>query len=126
MKTFAQAAIIFMVVIVSVFICFNIITGSVTDNEVENTLSQSVEQALSVTLKGNTHSIQNRDEFVAEFMFNLIEQTKSKSELNVRVLAVDEVEGLMDIEVTETLTYPDGKVREVNCRKTVIFEEEAD
>lgn len=124
MKTFAQAAIIFMIVLVSVFVCFNIITGSVTDNEVEIALSQSVEQAMSNTLSGQSYSINNKDEFVGAFLINLVELTDSKAELDVRILAVDEVEGLMDVEVTETLTYPDGEVREVACRRTVIFEED--
>lgn len=123
MKTFAQAAIIFMIVMVSVFVCFNVVTGSITDNEAENTLSQSVEQAMYNTLSEHSYTINNKDEFVAEFLTNLILQTNSKSELDVRILAVDEVEGLMDIEVRETLTYPDGKIREVKCRQTVIFEE---
>lgn len=125
MKTFAQAAIIFIIVIVSVFVCFNIITGSVTDNEAENTLSQSVEQALYTTMSGQSYTIQNKDEFVADFMINLALQTNSQAELNIRVLDVDEVEGLLDVEIIETLMYPDGKTREVSCRKTVIFEEDA-
>lgn len=124
MKSFAQAAIIFMVVIVAVFVSFNLVTGNVTDTEAEKSLSQSVEQALYVTLKGETHSVENKDEFIAEFMTNLVLQTQSKSELTVRVLEADEIEGLLDIEVTETLTYPDGKIREIKCRRTVLFEEE--
>lgn len=126
MRTFAQAALIFLIVMVSVFVCFNIITGSITDNEAETTLSQSVEQALYTTLSERAYSIENQDEFVADFLINLTKQTQSKSELLVRILAADETNGLLDIEVTETITYPDGKVREVSCRKTVILEEDTD
>ena len=125
MKTFAQAAIIFLLVVVAVFVSFNLITGSITDNETENTLSQSVEQALYNTMSSHSYSIENQEEFLSDFMINLISQTKSKSELDLRILEVDKEEGLLDIEVRESITYPDGKVREVSCRKTVIFEEEA-
>lgn len=125
MKTFAQAAVIFMLVITTVFVCFNLITGNVTDNEAENSLSQTVEQAVYTTLSEKSYTIENQDEFIADFNTNLILQTQSMAELKVRILEVDVTEGLLDVEVTETLTYPDGKVREVSCRKTVIFEEEA-
>lgn len=122
MKTFAQAAIIFMIVIVTVFVSFNIITASITDNEVENSLSQSVEQALYTTMSNKFYSINNKDEFISDFLTNLVLQTNSKSTVNVRILDVDKDEGLMDIEVVETIPYPDGKIREVNCRKTVILD----
>lgn len=125
MKTFAQAAAIFMLVITTAFICFNLITGNVTDNEAENSLSQTVEQALYTTLSEKSYSVENQDEFIADFNTNLLLQTQSKAELTVRILEADASEGLLDVEVTETLTYPDGKVREVSCRKTVLFEEEA-
>lgn len=123
MKTFAQAAVIFMIVMVAVFVCFNLITGSITDNEAENTLSQAVEQALFTTISEKSYSIETREEFIANFYINLFEQTQSKAKFTVKILEVDETAGLLDVEVTETLVYPDGKTREVKCRKTVVFEE---
>lgn len=124
MKTFAQAAIIFMIVLVSVFVCFNLITGNVTDNEAEVALSRSVEQALYVTLDGEAYSISNNEDFINDFLVNLAMQIQSGTDIDVRVLEVDYKEGLMDVEIKESLVYPDGEVRVVSCRKTVILEAE--
>lgn len=125
MKTFAQAAIIFLTVVATAFLCFNLITGSITDNEAEAALSQSVEQALYVTLtSGETYSIDSNEDFVNDFLSNLLVQVNSPADIAVRILDVDYQEGLLDVEVTETMTYPDGKTREVTCRKTVLLDAE--
>lgn len=123
MKTFVQAAVIFLIVLAASLLCFNLITGNTTDNEAEKALAQSVEQSMYNALTNEVYSIHNNDEFIADFLTNLSLQVDSGASLHVRVIDADYVEGLLDVEVTETLTYPDGKTREVSCRRTVILED---
>ena len=95
MKTFAQAAVIFMIVMVAVFVCFNLITGSITDNEAENTLSQAVEQALFTTISEKSYSIETREEFVANFYKVAITSTSTFTPLGKSLTATQLRAGLV-------------------------------
>lgn len=123
MKTVMQASLIFMILVMTVIGCFNLMTASIVSTEVETSLTQSVEQALYVTLSDKAYTVDDEDAFVSDFLINLVDRIESPGDISVKIVAVDEEEGLIDVEVTETVAFPAGQKKEITCRRTVLFEE---
>lgn len=124
MKTFAQASAIFLVIVISAVLCFFIFTSVSTKTETEYALSQAVEQSIYLAMTENTYTIEDDDEFVADVIQNLLVQSTTKADYTIRILAVDKINGLLDIEVTQVvLKDGEGDEETTKCRKTVILEE---
>ena len=89
-------------------------------------LEESIEQSLENLKIKKTYSIDNTDEFIADFVQNLILYIESDSEIKVEILSVDIEKGLLDVNVIETFEQPNGSTKSISCRKTVIMESYTD
>lgn len=123
MKTAIISCVLVLLLIITSLILFTIYGQNTRKNEVEDSLSIAVEQSLETLKIKKTYNINNTEEFVADFLQNLLISIESDSEVEVNILSVDVEKGLLDVEVIETFSQPNGSTKSVSCRKTVILEE---
>lgn len=112
-----------LITVVVILILFTIYGQNTRQNEVEEALAVAVEQTLDNLKISKNYEVDDKDEFVADLMQNLVLAIESDSELEVNVLSVDTEKGLLDVEVVEKFKQPNGSTGEANYRKTVILEE---
>lgn len=99
------------------------VNGKTTrQSEIDNSLSISVQNAVETTMNEKSYSIENNEEFLADFSQNLLMQISSDSDIEVKVAGVDYEKGLLSLKVTEIFTHPNGNEGKCECETTVIFE----
>lgn len=123
MKNAIIASVLILMLIITSLILFTIYNENTRQNELEDSLSIAVEQSLENLKLNKSYSINNTDEFVADFLENLLVSIESDSDVTVEILSVDIEKGLLDVNVIETYKQPNGSVKSISCRKTVIMEE---
>lgn len=93
----------------------------------KNELNRAVDGALEETVENQfdtkTYSVNNTNEFIADFMEALLVQINSDSTMEVRVLDADYEKGLLSVEVTEHFYHPVGTQGSVSVKRTVIMEQ---
>lgn len=112
-----------MMMIASVLIMFVIYGQTTRQNELQDTLSTAVEQSLENMKFKKNYTINNTDEFIADFVQSLTLSIESDSDIEVNVLNVDTDKGLFDVEVKEKFRYPNKKKGTITCRKTIVLDE---
>lgn len=90
--------------------------------ELEDSLAVSVSQTMKEVMEQESYGIQDKNEFIATFLQALVMKTNSDVDMTVNVISADMEQGLMDIEVTERISFLNMKEREIKVRRTVIFE----
>ncbi|MCI8964080.1 MAG: hypothetical protein HFG37_10290 [Eubacterium sp.] len=90
--------------------------------ELEDSLAVSVSQTMKEVMEQESYGIQDKNEFIAAFLQALVMRTNSDVDMTVNVISADVEQGLMDIEVTEKITFLNMKEKEIKVRRTVIFE----
>lgn len=126
MKTFLQAAGIFIVIMLTVIFMANKFSSTTSDTELQNSLDRAVEHALYVAMSENTYTINDADELAADVMHELFTTCNVKADYTIAFNKIDIENGLVDVQVTQTIkTFPLIK-SEVVCRQTVILEAAAE
>lgn len=110
------------ILLLSILIGLTIYSESTRSNELNNIVNTASEQALTNLKLKKQYEINDEDEFVADFVENLIVSINSDSDITVNVLAVDMEKGLLDVEVIEIYQTPIGTTKECSCRKTIILD----
>lgn len=123
MKTAIVSCVLAFLIIISSLILLTIYEQNTRQNELEDSLSVAIEQSLENLKTKQNYSIANTDEFIADFVQNLIVAIESDSDIKIEILNVDFEKGLLDVNVVETFVQPNGSKNTVSCRKTVILEE---
>lgn len=95
-------------------------------SELEESLTNAIEQTMQVSYLEKTYSIKNEEELIADFTGNFFSQIASDSDISIEILNVDFNNGCMDVQATEKFKYFTGKTGEIKIRKTVIFEQYSD
>lgn len=90
--------------------------------ELEDSLAVSVSQTMKEVMEQESFGIQDKNEFIAAFLQALVMRTNSDVDMTVNVISADMEQGIMDIEVTEKISYLNMKEKEITVRRTVVFE----
>ena len=119
---------IFVTIIVGLIICIAIVFSfadrSSRKTESENGLRNAIENTVeNLSENKKDYTVANAEEYVADFMEQLLLELDSNSEVTVEVLEADYEKNLLSIEVTETFTYINGKTGSVTCKKTIIMDQ---
>lgn len=123
MKTFMQAAGLFIIIVLTVIFMANKFSSTTSDTELQNSLDNALEHALYVAMSDNTYTINDTDELAADVMHELFTTCNAKADYKIAFNKIDIEEGLVDVQVTQTIkSFPLIK-SEVVCRRTVILEE---
>ena len=93
----------------------------------QNELNRAVDGALEKTVENRfdtgTYTVDNVDEFVADFMEALLVQINTDSTVEIKILDADHEKGLLSVEVTEHFAHPVGTTGKVSVKRTVIMEQ---
>lgn len=123
MKTVIISCVLVFLLIITSLILFTVYGQNTRQNELEDSLSIAVEQSLENLKINKSYSVNNTEEFIADFLENLLISIESDSDIKVEILSVDVEKGLLDVNVIETFSQPNGSTKSISCRKTVILEE---
>lgn len=92
-----------------------------------NELRDAVDNALISTVENQfdekSYNVNNTDEFIADFMQALLIQINSDCNIEIRILNVDQVKGLLSVEVIEHFYHPIGTEGQISVQRTVIMEQ---
>lgn len=112
-------------IVIGIVILMTLDGRNIRESEVYDSLTTAVESSMQTLMIDNTYTIQNTDEFVADFLEALMTQIESDSDISVNVIDVDVNKGLLSVEVVEEYTHPNRSKGSVSCVKTVILEKDA-
>ena len=91
-------------------------------DELERAVSGAVKQTVKASHAEGQDDITSDKEMVAHFVNVVSNNIKSDGEISVKVLGVDYKEGLLDVKVSETFKYLNGKEKTITLRKCAIYE----
>lgn len=91
-------------------------------DELNKAVASAVKQTVQISQIDNQKEIRNNDEMVAEFVNILCSDMTSDTDLQIDVMGVDYKEGLLDVKVTGSFTYLNGKKENIIVRKTAIYD----
>lgn len=95
---------------------------TVRQNEVDRALDTAVEQTVAELQEEHTYTLDNREEFLADFVEGLLIKIESDSEIEVQVAGIDYEKGLLAIKVIEHFEHMNGKPGTVESERTVLLE----
>lgn len=127
MKTFIQAAGLFLIMVLTFLALAGLFSESASETELENTLDNALEHALYVAMSGDkVYTISNQEELAADVMHELFATSNVKADYDIAFHVIDLQNGLIDVQVTQTVKTSPFIKTEVVCRKTVILDSAAD
>lgn len=88
--------------------------------EIKGSLPSAVEETVE-KLADKKYTIDNRNEYLADFTESLGAALDSDSGIRVEVTGTDKEKGLLSIRVTEEFKHPNGKPGTTECERTVIL-----
>ncbi|MCH1981882.1 hypothetical protein MCG98_04760 [Ruminococcus sp. OA3] len=103
---------------------------TVRANELERNTDTALEQTMYNLKVNQTYGYGNgegaqslSEELCADFVQNFLLMTDSDSDVTVNILNADPVRGLLDVETKTKYRSISGNSKEINCRRTVLFDE---
>lgn len=126
MKNFIFGVIIVIIGILLTASILTINSRMTRDKENNDSLANAVETAVTNTIEHNNYSINNNEEFIADFLQHLLIQFENNSDIEVDVAGIDYKKGLLSIKVVEHFTHPNGKDSTIDYETTVILEKAAE
>lgn len=90
--------------------------------ELQSNLSSVMEEQINEMMLNEEYSIISTQEFLADFIGNLVVALDGKYDLTVDVLQVDMEKGILSVKVTADFFYLNGNRGRTVCERTVIFE----
>lgn len=139
MKQVMYGIILGVITILSILLVVSIEGQTTRKNEIENALPNAVERSLEATYKAGAYSIDDNEEFIADFTQNLLNDINTGDENNngvldsdesfdetlkikVDVAGIDYKKGLLSIKVTETYTSLNGKEKKAEYEATAVLD----
>ena len=92
------------------------------NDELEKAVSGAVKQTVKASQAEGQSDITSNRLMVAHFVSIISNNIKSDGEISIKVLGVDYKEGLLDVKVSETFNYLNGKEKTITVRKCAIYE----
>lgn len=122
MKTFLQAAGLFLIIVFSILIMSGNFSKTTSDTELQNSLDNALEHALYVAMSNNVYTIETADELAADVMHELFTTCNVKADYTIAFNVIDIENGLVDVQVTQKMNSFPLINSEVVCRRTIILE----
>lgn len=126
MKTFLQAAGIFLVIAMTILTLAGLVSESITKTELENTLDSALEHSLYVAMSNNVYTIHDQEELAADVLHELFASCNTRGDYEIAFHVIDLQNGLLDVQVTQTVETTPFIKSEVVCRRTIILDAVAD
>lgn len=126
MKQIIFGTVISLISILTIIIIISLSGRAARETELETNLSNVVEATVVNTCTSKNYRIENYQEFVADFVQNLLIQMESNTDVDVQVMQADIEKSILSIKVISKYKHPNGKEGSVSCDKTVILESYSD
>lgn len=126
MKNIAMAIIITIAGGITLLIVMSMYGRSNRSMEIESNLPSLVEETVENMSVNQKYTINNYNEYIADFVNNMSYVLDSNSDITVEVLNADKEKGLLSIRVTEEFNHPNGRRGKVDCERTVILNKTED
>lgn len=114
--------VMFAIALAILMIILTISGRALRQSENTDALADAIETSLKNVMQQKAYTINNSDEFVADFLETLLVQYNSDSKITVKILKQDMEKGLLSVEVDEEYTHPNGNTGTVSVVRTVIFD----
>ena len=111
----------FIAIVLVVIICSDIGSSAVRDTETSTIANNSTYNSIRVLANG-TYDIDSMDDLVAEAIKDIVLTKQTDSDIKVQVLGVDAENGMIDLNVIQTIKHANGEVTTSEERRTVILE----
>ena len=92
------------------------------EDELKKAVAGAVKQTVKASHADGQTDITSDKEMVAHFVNVVSNSIKSDGKISVKVLGVDYEYGLLDVKVSETFNYLNGKEKTITVRKCAIYE----
>lgn len=121
MKTIISGFGAIVLFILCILINSSIINFTSRNTELNTAINNAVIDTQRV-LYDNSYSINSADEYLAEFTQNLLQYINSNSDIEIKVYAIDEKSGFLDVGVVSKYKNLLGESREFEERRTSIID----
>ena len=121
MKNAIRGAFIFIIITLVTVIILDMGSKGNRATETSRLANSSSYNAIKVLANG-TYDIDSDEELVTEAIKDIIMNKETDSDIKVQVLGVDKENGMIDLNVIQTVKHVNGKVTAVSDRRTVILE----
>lgn len=101
----------------------SLISKNTREQELQLTLKNAVTDTLEVLFIHKTYKIHNVEELMADFCTSLMLSLNAGGDITVNLIGVDYENGLIYMEVKSEFRFPNGRKKEISCRKLVILED---
>lgn len=91
-------------------------------DELNRAVSAAVKQTVATSQIENQEEITSDKEMVAQFIQIMSTNICSEGDISVEIMGADYKEGMLDVLVTQTFDYLNGKKGSVSVRKCAIYE----
>lgn len=89
--------------------------------EINSNLSSVVEETVENMVLDEKYTINNYDEFIADFTSELSPKLDTDSIIMIKVLNADMEKGILSVRVIEEYSHPNGNKGTVECERTLIL-----
>lgn len=122
MKQLIHGIVLFAVFAATIFMVITLNGRRQRSEETVETLSAAIETTVQNLLKEGTYSIEDDEEFIADFIQALCVQMNSDTDIEINILKADAKKGLLSVEVKATYQHPNGKEGVITCYRTILFD----
>ena len=91
-------------------------------DELDKAVSGAVKQTVKASHADGQRAITSDKAMVAHFVNVISSNIKSDGKISVKVLGVNYKDGLLDVKVSETFKYLNGKEKTITVRKCAVYE----
>lgn len=89
--------------------------------ELKSNLSSVIEETVENIMLNSKYNIENTNEFLADFVEMLSMRIDTESDITVEIFQCDKEKGILSLNVIASYQYPNGKMGNVMCERTVIL-----
>ena len=120
-----QFIIVIGLVVISMMVAMTLLSvqsKSDRQSDLDRAVAASVKHTVKHSQGSSEKEIKSNKDMVAYFVNILCANIKSEGKINVKVMGVDYKYGMLDVKVTQTFDYLNGKEGKVVARKCAIYE----
>lgn len=123
MKNIIKGVGLFIAISTLIIVCLDVSVSGTKHNETSSIANNAPYEALKIKLTGE-YNLENDIDLVAELIRNVVINKYSNSDLKIQILGIDAENGMLDINIIQTVKHINGKETVEEERRTVIVETE--
>lgn len=123
MRNIIKGVALFFSISIFILVLLDVSMGGTKHNETSDLANTAPYEALKVKLTGE-YDLEDNEDLVAELVRNVVMTKYTNSDIKIQILGIDAKNGLIDINVIQTVKHSNGTTTTQEERRTVIVETE--